>query len=63
MQVLSAELYDRPTHLVGGEAGLRNWITMFGGPYYGIEEALLQQAERELRPKLHTCEQWVADYR
>lgn len=65
LEVQSAELYDRPTPLIG-DHGLRNWIAMFGGPFLeGVEdkEALFQQAEEELKPKLHNGEHWVADYR
>jgi trans-aconitate methyltransferase len=65
IEVLSAELYDRPTPLLG-EDGLRNWIEMFGGNFlegHTNREELLQLAEKELKPKLYKDEQWIADYR
>ena len=65
IEVITAELYDRPTPLIG-EDGLRNWINMFGGPYLdGVNdrEELLNRAEEELRPKLYDSGRWVADYR
>jgi trans-aconitate methyltransferase len=65
IEVVSAELYDRPTPLIG-EDGLRNWISMFAGPYLDCvadREGLFRLAEVELRPKLHTGDRWVADYR
>ncbi|KAI2510673.1 Methyltransferase type 11 [Fragilaria crotonensis] len=65
IEVVSAELYDRPTPLIG-EDGLRNWISMFAGPYLESitdREELFRQADAELRPKLHNGDRWVADYR
>eukprot|EP00545_Synedropsis_sp_CCMP1620_P003591 CAMPEP_0119029706 /NCGR_PEP_ID=MMETSP1176-20130426/40656_1 /TAXON_ID=265551 /ORGANISM="Synedropsis recta cf, Strain CCMP1620" /LENGTH=273 /DNA_ID=CAMNT_0006986057 /DNA_START=421 /DNA_END=1245 /DNA_ORIENTATION=- len=66
LEILSAQLYDRPTPFSEGEDGLRNWILMFGGAfleYAQDREQLLQQAESELRPTLHNGDQWVGDYR
>jgi trans-aconitate methyltransferase len=65
LEVQSAQLYDRPTPLIG-DNGLRNWIAMFGGPFLeGVtdKETLFQQAEEELKPTLHNGEHWFADYR
>lgn len=68
IEVLNAQLFDRPTDLLEGENGLRNWILMFGGPYLeGLKddevESLLDEAQVELRPKLFNGEYWTADYR
>jgi trans-aconitate methyltransferase len=61
-------LFDRPTVLADGEAGLRNWITMFCPAYLealGQEthELFLQRVEEMLRPELFRDGQWCADYR
>jgi trans-aconitate methyltransferase len=61
-------LFDRPTPLADGEAGMRNWITMFGSDYFaklsaGTREAFLQRVEELLRPELFRDGQWMADYR
>ena len=68
LEVVSAQLYHRPTPLNDGEQGLRNWIKMFGNPF--LEDLtdqqvqdVLHEAESELRSKLHDGHQWVADYR
>jgi trans-aconitate methyltransferase len=65
IEVVSAELYDRPTPLIG-EDGLRNWIEMFAGNFLeGCQnrEEILQLAEKSLKPKLYQDDQWIADYR
>lgn len=61
-------LFDRPTGLADGEAGLRNWITMFGADYLskvGTEtrEAFFLKVEELLRPESFRDGQWWADYR
>jgi trans-aconitate 2-methyltransferase len=68
MEVTYANLYDRPTPLNEGEAGLRNWILMFANSYLdGLSaddiEQILYGAESELRDKLYNGEKWIADYR
>ena len=68
LEVIFAQLYDRPTPLNEGEAGLRNWILMFGESYLeelsSVEkEQVLRGAEENLRPILYNGTQWVADYR
>lgn len=68
IEVLDAQLFDRPTDLLKGKDGLRNWILMFGGSYLeGLQddevESLLEQAQVELRPNLFNGEYWTADYR
>jgi trans-aconitate methyltransferase len=61
-------LFDRPTPLADGEAGLRNWMTMFASDYYAklgpeAREAFLRKVEDLLRPELFRDGQWWADYR
>jgi len=61
-------LFDRPTGLADGAAGMRNWIVMFGGNYLAKagdarREEFLRRVEEILRPKLFRDGQWWADYR
>src|ERR1700693_890535 len=61
-------LFDRPTGLADGAAGMRNWIVMFGGDYLAKageakREEYLRKVEEKLRPKLFRDGQWWADYR
>jgi trans-aconitate 2-methyltransferase len=61
-------LFDRPTGLADGEAGVRNWLTMFGAEYFARvgaarREEFLRRVEELLRPILFRDEQWWADYR
>jgi trans-aconitate methyltransferase len=61
-------LFDRPTVLADGAAGLRNWIVMFGGDYLAKageakREEFLSRVEEMLRPKLFRDGQWWCDYR
>jgi trans-aconitate methyltransferase len=78
IEVLIAELYDRPTPLVEGEQGLRNWITMFGQQKLmpsilsSTDEnkqlfcnKFFDQVEDIARPTLYssTEQKWITDYR
>jgi trans-aconitate methyltransferase len=61
-------LFDRPTGLADGAAGMRNWINMFGADYLAKagdarREEFLGRVEEILRPKLFRDGQWWADYR
>jgi trans-aconitate 2-methyltransferase len=61
-------LFDRPTGLADGDAGLRNWIVMFASAYLaGLDakkrEGFLRKVEDTLRPDLFRDGQWWADYR
>lgn len=63
-----ATLFDRPTRLEGGEAGLRHWLDMFAGTFLAPldvtqREQVVAQVERDLRPHLCQGDTWVADYR
>jgi trans-aconitate 2-methyltransferase len=61
-------LFDRPTGLADGAAGMRNWIIMFGMDYLAKagearREDFLRNVEKKLKPKLFRDGQWWADYR
>jgi len=69
-EVTEAVLFDRPTELDGGEAGLREWVGMFGDELFAPvsepdREAVLDAVEERLRPELYDpeSETWTADYR
>ncbi len=62
-----ATLFDRPTPL-DGPRGARNWLRQFRGAYLDAlaeteREAVLDEAEKRLRPLLFREGEWVADYR
>ena len=67
-EVSYAVLFDRPTLLEGGSAGMVNWIEMFAGGFLsGLSHevrsrAILAVAER-LQPTLYQDASWTADYR
>jgi len=61
-------LFDRPTGLADGAAGMRNWIVMFGADYLARagdanREEFLRRVDEILGPKLFRDGQWWADYR
>ena len=64
LEVQWAQLFARPTPLAG-EDGMRTWIEMFHSyllPGDG-REAILSEAEAQLRPTLYRDGKWFADYR
>jgi trans-aconitate methyltransferase len=68
LEVRFITLFDRPTPLADSEAGMRNWVTMFGSDYYAMlapesRESFLRRIEELLRPELFRDGQWWADYR
>jgi trans-aconitate methyltransferase len=68
LEVRHITLFDRPTGLADGAAGMRNWINMFGANYLAKagaarREEFLGRVEEILRPKLFRDGQWWADYR
>lgn len=68
LEVRYATLFSRPTPLEDGEAGMANWLAMFGQPCLAAvpEEhraAVLAQAIERLRPWLFRDGRWFADYR
>ena len=61
-------LFDRPTALADGEAGMRNWMTMFASDYFAklapaSRDAFIGRVEDLLRPELFREGQWWGDYR
>jgi trans-aconitate methyltransferase len=69
-EVRRAVLFDRPTELDGGAAGLRNWLGMFGDSLFADlsaeeQEAVVSAVEDRLRPDMYekATETWTADYR
>lgn len=63
-----AVLFDRPTPLEGGSAGMVNWIEMFAGEFFsGLPDEVRSRAilavEECLRPTLYRDGNWIADYR
>ncbi len=67
-EVSFATLFDRPTPLEKGDAGLRNWIRMFGGTFLEDvpekkREDFFHSVESETRPALFRDGGWMADYR
>lgn len=67
-EVQYAILFDRPTELTAGEAGLANWLEMFaGGMLRALSPDQMQQVvrsiEMQLRESLYQNGHWIADYR
>lgn len=67
-EVTHALLFDRPTRLEQGEAGLANWLKMFANSQLNQLTAKQQQqvihsVETQLRPMLYHNGAWTADYR
>lgn len=63
-----AVLYNRPTPLEDGDAGMANWIRMFGSRFLSGLSAeqqthLIQAVEHRLKPTLYQNGTWIADYR
>ena len=68
LEVRFITLFDRPTGLADGAAGMRNWINMFATDYLAKagesrREKFLGRVEEILRTKLFRDGQWWADYR
>jgi trans-aconitate methyltransferase len=68
LEVRFITLFDRPTKLADGEAGLRNWIAMFASDYYAkltpeTRELFLRRVEELLSPECFRDGHWWADYR
>lgn len=60
--------FDRPTELEDGEAGLKNWITMFGKLFFEgvppeIYEEMMLFIEDQMNPVLFRNGTWFADYK
>lgn len=66
--VTYAILFERPTPLEGGNAGMANWIQMFATSFLSRLSAeqqtkVIQAVEDRLRPMLYQNGTWTADYR
>lgn len=65
-ELIYAVLFNRPTPLTDGDAGLRNWLKMFASRF--LPESIEQQnhvfdrVEQLLRPVLYRDGIWTADY-
>ncbi|MHA6482600.1 methyltransferase domain-containing protein [Paenibacillus sp. strain BS8-2] len=67
-EVRYAELYDRPTTLGSGDAGMRNWLLAFAGPLLqdipeGDRDSIIARCANTLAPLLFRDGEWFADYR
>ncbi|MEJ1937462.1 class I SAM-dependent methyltransferase [Nostoc sp. NIES-2111] len=67
-EVIYAVLFDRPTPLAEGEAGMANWIKMFASNFLvGISSEqqvqVIQEVEKSLQGTLYHQGTWTADYR
>ncbi len=63
-----AVLFDRPTLLFGGSAGMANWIKMFGSGFLSglsddVQRQVIRIVEERLRSALDRDGNWSADYR
>ena len=63
-----AVLFDRPTPLEGGSAGMANWIKMFAGGFLSglsddVRSHVIRTVEEHLRSVLYRDGNWSADYR
>ncbi|XZN97775.1 MAG: class I SAM-dependent methyltransferase [Microcoleus sp.] len=61
-------LFDRPTLLEGGSAGMVNWIEMFAGGFFSglseeVRSQVIKQVEHRLRSTQYHDGTWIADYR
>lgn len=68
LEVTLAALFDRPTPLDGGSAGLARWLEMFGAHWTAPLDperraAFVDAAECAAAPKLKRDGAWTADYR
>jgi trans-aconitate 2-methyltransferase len=67
-EVVYAVLFDRPTPLAGGKAGIANWLRMFTSGILSElppekQLQLIQTVEKLLYPTLFREDHWIADYR
>jgi trans-aconitate methyltransferase len=68
IEITSAVLFDRPTVLEDGEAGMKNWLRMFGGAFLkdltdDQVDRILLEVDETLRPHMFDGQRWTADYR
>jgi trans-aconitate methyltransferase len=68
LETISAVLFDRPTLLDGGKAGLSLWLEMFGDSFFAnippeTRRQIVADIEQRLHPALFRDGSWYADYR
>lgn len=68
IEVTQAMLFERPTRLEAGEAGLENWIRMFRGQAFAtlsdaVQRDVIDRVQQRLRNSLFHDDAWYADYR
>ncbi len=68
LEPVYAALFNRPTRLEGGEAGLRTWLALFAGRFFEVvpdevHVEVVRLLEERLRPQLFRDGVWFADYR
>jgi hypothetical protein len=68
VEVTLATLFDRPTPLENGEAGMAGWVRLFGASLLDAvapakREAVIAAACEQARPDLFRDGTWYADYR
>jgi SAM-dependent methyltransferase len=66
--VTYAVLFNRPTALSDGDAGLRNWLLMFASGFLSQlsqeqQNLVIQKVEQRLKSSLYQDGVWSADYR
>lgn len=66
--VTTAVLFERPTPLEGGDAGIANWLEMFANGFLsGLSDReriqVIKSVEKSLQPILYRDGKWFADYR
>ncbi|MGI9531213.1 class I SAM-dependent methyltransferase [Lutimonas sp.] len=67
-EVVHAQLYDRPTLLDSKNAGIKDWIEMFGAHFFeGVEEGekndILDDVQKKVESSCFYNGNWYADYR
>ncbi|MGH9359078.1 MAG: class I SAM-dependent methyltransferase [Terriglobia bacterium] len=68
LETVFARLFDRPSPLEDGRAGLQNWLKLFAGAFYSRvpgdrQEEFTRRVETLLEPALFHDGTWVLDYR
>lgn len=70
LEVMKAQMIDRPTVLSDGEEGIKSWLRMFAGAYFeglsqGAIRSLYEEIEQRLRPDYYDAQQkcWSLPYR
>lgn len=68
LMVTFAKWYDRPTELADEDSGIKDWLRMFGKPFFkGVKGSDVEQIMTEiqdcLKPALFSNGKWYADYK